>query len=180
MVRIHTQRMTLRKLQRTDLDDLVDLDSDPEVMRYLTGGEPTPREAYTEHLLDRMLAWSSDEPLGFYAALLDGTFAGWFHLRPSIAEPTLPELGYRLRRAVWGAGLATEGSLALCQLGFRQLDAPLIDACTVSENAASQAVMRKCGMTWIGEMMHPRVPLLVQRYGVTRAHFTERFPELMA
>ena len=43
-----------------------------------------------------------------------GRFIGWFHLRP----PDDPELGYRLRRDLWGRGYATEGSRALIDHAF--------------------------------------------------------------
>ncbi|HRI10181.1 MAG TPA: GNAT family N-acetyltransferase, partial [Nannocystaceae bacterium] len=103
-----TARLHLRRLRADDLDQLVALDADPEVMRFITGGQPNPRELYEAELLPRMLAWD-DLPYGFLAAHEGERFVGWFHLRPSVAEPAILELGYRLRREAWGRGLATEG-----------------------------------------------------------------------
>jgi RimJ/RimL family protein N-acetyltransferase len=41
---LETERLALRRFTETDVDNLVDLDSDPDVMRYISGGRPTPRE----------------------------------------------------------------------------------------------------------------------------------------
>lgn len=171
---LQTPRLHLRPIVEGDIDALVALDSDPEVMRYV-GGEPNPRRLYETTLMGRMTAWAG-EPIGFFAAHLKqadppGEFIGWFHLRPSVAEASILELGYRLRRAVWGQGLATEGSLALLRRAFFELDQPRVDACAMPENGGSIAVMKKCGMAYAGRFTHPRAPLEVVRYMVDRDTF---------
>ena len=42
---LETERLVLRRFTEADVDNLCDLDSDPAVMRFLTGGTPTPRDA---------------------------------------------------------------------------------------------------------------------------------------
>nr|WP_255216155.1 GNAT family N-acetyltransferase [Pseudenhygromyxa sp. WMMC2535] len=173
--------MHLRKLDAGDLDDLLELDSDPEVMRYISGGVPNTRRDYvgegegegetkTQGLLPRMLAWSADDPVGFYAALHEGAFVGWFHLRPSIAEgEDALELGYRLHRAAWGRGLATEGARALATLAVDALGCPLLDGCAMPGNRASIAVLEKCGLRFVDLRMHPRAPVRVAFYRAAAA-----------
>jgi RimJ/RimL family protein N-acetyltransferase len=93
--------------------------------------------------------YGRDEPWGFWAAVdpLSGDFLGWFHLRPGRdSPPDEPELGYRLRRAVWGRGLATEGSRALIDAAFTEHGARRVYATTMVVNAASRRVMEKVGM----------------------------------
>lgn len=167
---IRTARLCLRRLTVAHLPDLVELDSDPEVMRYISGGEANSRQRYEEVLLPRMLAWD-DQPYGFLAAYETqtqadaGAFVGWFHLRPTVAPgETMLELGYRLRRAAWGRGLATEGSRALLRYAFEDLGEAAVDACADPRNAASIHVMEKCGMRHAGTFVHPRVPIEVVRY----------------
>lgn len=167
---IRTARLCLRRLTVAHLPDLVELDSDPEVMRYISGGEANSRQRYEEVLLPRMLAWD-DQPYGFLAAYEAqtqadaGAFVGWFHLRPTVAPgETMLELGYRLRRAAWGRGLATEGSRALLRYAFEDLGEAAVDACADPRNAASIHVMEKCGMRHAGTFVHPRVPIEVVRY----------------
>lgn len=115
-------RIILRDFTAGDAETLVDLDSDPQVMRYITNGIPTPREEVVNDLLPALLSYPRSTPgFGFWAAELreTGKFIGWFHLRPEPGQPASePELGYRLRRAYWGRGLATEGSRALIDHAF--------------------------------------------------------------
>lgn len=170
-----TARLELRRLTRDHLDDLVALDADPEVMRFISGGAPNPRSLYETEILARMTGWD-DEPFGFLAVYEGGTFQGWFHLRPSVADAAILELGYRLRRAAWGRGLATEGALALLTHAFDALDQPAVDACAHPDNAASIHVLRKCGMRFVGTFMHPRVPLEVVHYLVDREQWRARGP----
>lgn len=162
-----TPRLSLRRIDDAHLDDLVALDSDPAVMRFINGGTPTPREVYEQSLLERMKAFA-DQPYGYAAAYEAERFVGWFHLRPSVADPTVLELGYRLRRDAWGRGLATEGGRALVHYAFDDLEAPAVDACAMPENTASIGVMKKCGMHYAGTFTHPRGGMDVVRYLVHR------------
>jgi RimJ/RimL family protein N-acetyltransferase len=164
---IRTERLHLHRLTAAHLPELVELDSDPEVMRFINGGKPNTRQLYEDELLPRMLAWD-EQPYGFLAAYAADHFLGWFHLRPSVADASILELGYRLRRAAWGRGLATEGARALVAHAFERLDQPAVDACAHPDNAASIHVMVKCGMRRVGTFMHPRIPLEVVRYLVER------------
>jgi hypothetical protein len=76
----------MRRLTADDADRLIELDSDPAVMRYLTGGEPTPPDVIRERDLPSILAgygkW--DGNFGLFAAHEKdgGAFIGWFFLRP--------------------------------------------------------------------------------------------------
>lgn len=164
MFALQTDRLLLRKLVAADLDELVALDADPAVMRYISDGRPTPRAEYASELLPRMLAWPADDPVGFYAAIHDGAWVGWFHLRPSIAGDDALELGFRLCRAAWGRGLATEGARGLAGFAADQLKSPWIDGCARPDNLASISVLRKCGLSYVDTRMHPRAPIEVAFY----------------
>lgn len=164
MFALSTDRLRLRKLGAEDLDALVELDADPEVMRHINDGVPNSREQYLDSLLPRMLAWSTEDPVGFYAAIHEGEWIGWFHLRPSIADEAALELGYRLRRTAWGRGLATEGSRALAGFAVDELRPPWIDGCARPDNLASIAVLQKCGLSYVDNRMHPRAPIEVAFY----------------
>jgi RimJ/RimL family protein N-acetyltransferase len=145
-----TQRLRLRQFTLADVDHVVALDSDPEVMRYISFGAPTPREVIEQRVLPSWIKYyERDERIGFWAAELLSTseFIGWFHLRPDRFVPEEQELGYRLRRDMWGKALATEGSLALIAAGFRLSKFDKISARTLLGNLGSQRVMQKCGLT---------------------------------
>ncbi len=114
-----------------DLDALVELDADPQVMRYISYGEPTPRARYEQDYLPRFLAYYTSTPLvGYWIAetRADDEFIGWFHLRPDRIDAGEQEIGYRLRRAAWGQGYATELGRALVAHGFERVGAPVISA----------------------------------------------------
>ncbi|MEV6209081.1 GNAT family N-acetyltransferase [Kitasatospora sp. NPDC051914] len=148
---LETERLTLRRFTADDADLLIELDSDPAVMRYLTGGSPTAPELVRERYLPNILAgyerWGGD--LGLFAAHEKdgGAFIGWFILRP---EPQGPldevELGYRLRQAAWGKGYATEGSRALLGKAFTELGVRMVWAETMSVNHGSRNIMEKLEM----------------------------------
>jgi len=158
MILLETRRLRLRRFGPDDLDRLVELDSDPEVMRYITYTVPTPRAVYEDVILPRWFAIYAQTPeLGYWAAedREGGEFLGWFHLRPDRFDAGEQELGYRLARAAWGRGLATEGALAVVEHGFARVGAPKITARTLSANLRSQRVMRKCGLAFEGDFVYP-------------------------
>jgi RimJ/RimL family protein N-acetyltransferase len=157
---LETERLLLRHLAASDLDDLVALDSDPEVMRNLTDGQPTPRAVMRERL-PRILAYAEKDPnTGFFAAILksSGSFIGWFHLRPCPLPPHDMELGYRLMRSVWGQGYATEGGRALLDQAFGKMGLERVIARTLKANLASRRVMEKLGMRYESTFLEEQFP----------------------
>lgn len=150
---LETERLVLRRFTENDVDHLVALDSDSEVMRFINGGKPTSREAIQRDVLPRILGYYERYAgYGFWAVIEKetGEFLGWFHLRPAEGNPQdEPELGYRLRKAAWGKGYATEGSRALIRKGFTELDVQRVVASTMTVNVASRRVMEKAGLRYV-------------------------------
>lgn len=147
---LRTDRLLLRRFTESDVDLLVELDGDPAVMRYINGGAPTSRHEIETDFLPAFLDYYRRFPgYGFWAAVGQetGDFLGWFHFRPGPEDPPdQPELGYRLRTAAWGQGLATEGSRALIAKGFTEFGVRRVTASTMSVNIASRRVMEKSGL----------------------------------
>jgi len=148
-----TERLLFRRFTPGDAPLLVVLDSDPEVMRFLTGGAPTPCDVIERDILPRFLGESERHPVfGFWAVLekSSGVFVGWLSFRPAAeSDPTTVELGYRIRRISWGRGVATEGANALIRRGFAELGVQRVVATTYEENRASHHVMEKLGLTLV-------------------------------
>ena len=147
---LETGRLTLRQFTEDDVDNLFGLNSDPEVMRYISGGKPTPRGKIRDEIIPFHLAvYERLDRLGTWAAgsSATGEFLGWFHFRPGPgADITNIDLGYRLRRAAWNKGYATEGSRALIRMGFTELGVERVFAHTLTVNTASRRVLEKCGL----------------------------------
>ncbi|MEN8151731.1 MAG: GNAT family N-acetyltransferase [Planctomycetota bacterium] len=153
-VYLETERLRLRELTTDDVENLYQLDLDPEVTRYTHGGLPTPRRTVEEQVIPKLLAYyDAFDHYGFWAVEEKtgeetGRFIGWFHFRPFIDALDEIELGYRFRRDAWGKGYATEGSLALVNQGFEVLGVETVVAVAMPENRASIRVMEKIGMAF--------------------------------
>lgn len=156
---LETDRLILRNLTQDDVDNLVQLDSDPEVMRFINGGIATTREAIANEFLPYATGYyNKSENLGFWAIVerQNQEFVGWMFLRPEVdfkllqqlnlAEPGAVELGYRLRQQSWNKGYTTEVAQALISKSFTESDLNKIVAWALTENKASTKVMQKIGL----------------------------------
>jgi RimJ/RimL family protein N-acetyltransferase len=187
---LETERLVLRAFSMDDVDHLVDLDSDSDVMYYINGGRATPRNEIESTVLPRFISYYRDGlRYGFWAAIekSTGQFLGWFHFRPGensqageVAPADEPELGYRLRKAAWGKGYATEGSRALIDKGFLEQGVQRVTAGTMVVNSRSRRVMEKCGMTLV-KIYHQEWPDYIEgqelgdvEYALTRADWERR------
>jgi RimJ/RimL family protein N-acetyltransferase len=159
---IETPRLRLRRLRASDEADLVALDSDPDVMRYV--GAPPGVKAPAETLERARQRIAADHgPLGFWRVegRADGAFYG---LGALIRMPTGDdiELAYRLARTAWGRGIATEAGAALVDHAFGVLRLARLVAVTYPDNRPSQRVLDKLGFVRQG---------LVDYRGVQAAHY---------
>jgi RimJ/RimL family protein N-acetyltransferase len=156
---LETERLVLRRFVEADVDNLLELDGDPEVMRFVTGGRPTPRSEIVQETLPAFLGYYQRfAGYGFWAAIEKGTgeFLGWFHLRPQHGAPEgEAELGYRLRKTAWGKGYATEGARALIQKGFMECGMQRVMASTMFVNVASRRVLEKAGLKFVRTFHQP-------------------------
>ncbi|MBX6764645.1 MAG: GNAT family N-acetyltransferase [Rubrobacteraceae bacterium] len=160
---LQTERLLLRRFTRDDVQNLFELDSDPEVVRYANpGGKTRTREEITREVLPRILSWyeRTSGKFGYWAAIekSSGEFLGWFEFRPFDEDPEKTELGYRLKRSAWGKGYATEGARALVEKGFTELGVEHVVAIALVENPASVRVMQKTGLRFERRGTYPMYP----------------------
>jgi RimJ/RimL family protein N-acetyltransferase len=156
---LETERLVLRHFTAGDAGHLYDLNDDPDVMWFLTGGEPTPRERIENHIIPRVLGFHARSGWqGYWAAEVkpEREFIGWFHLLPD--EDGSVDLGYRLRKAAWNKGYATEASRALIRKCFTELGVDRMTAHTMTVNHASRRVMEKCGLALFDTHPSPGLP----------------------
>lgn len=148
---LRTPRLLLVPLSDEHLEAEVEVDADPEVMRYLGDGRARSREQVLLSHRRRLAAADQVPGLGFWVGLRDGVPVGWWLLQPPTRPDQGPvegqaELGYRLLRRWWRQGLASEGARALLRHGFEDLGLTRVFAETMAVNEASRATMRSVGL----------------------------------
>ena len=144
---IETERLILRPFRQADRASYAAMMADPEV-GYWLGATLNPDEANAQ--IDRFIATNGDREPGFLAVerRADGAFLGAACLRRVHGDHPLAgevEIGWRLARAAWAAGYATEAARALVALGFERLDQEEIVSFTADTNRRSSAVMERLG-----------------------------------
>lgn len=147
---LKSTRLYLREFVPSDWENIYQLDSDPEVMKYLTQFAQDIKLDYPK-IIERCIAFYKKNPgFGIWAAIEKETeeFIGWFMLKKYKYSDD-QELGYRLMKKYWGRGYATEMSLKLIEYGFSEKNLSKIVAITHPENIASQKVLKKVGMKYI-------------------------------
>ena len=169
---LETQRLLLRPLRGEDAETLFAMDSDPEVMRYLTVTfnppvSPEPAREWIRFLQTQY--YNRNSRYGVFAAeeKASGELVGWFILRPALEyrfavsadfqEGEL-ELGYRFQHKFWGRGLGTEGSKALIEYAREDPEVKAIVAIALIANRASTRVMEKAGLKRDHECSLPGYP----------------------
>jgi RimJ/RimL family protein N-acetyltransferase len=175
MITLETERLVLRPLRDDDLDPLADLNADPEVMRFIGDGSTRDRQQTSDGLATARRHWD-DQGFGLFATDLrkTGEFAGWIGLAiPSFLPEVLPtvEIGWRLGRAFWGRGFATEGARAVQRFAFVDRDLDRIVSIRHVDNRASGRVMEKIGMRFDRTTTVPAHGQPVTVFALTREHY---------
>ena len=148
--RLRTERLDLVPLSEEHLPFLVDLNSDPEVLRFLFTRALTPEE--TEERMHKWIrAAKETEAQGKWIGYAAGEAVGLYMLEPPDAPPRTDaaELGYRLPQRHWRKGFAKEGSLELLRHAFEDLGLDRVIAQTMAVNEPSRATMTSVGMSFV-------------------------------
>jgi RimJ/RimL family protein N-acetyltransferase len=159
-----TDRLILRDITEADAELLVDLDSDPEVMRYI-GPRPAPDVAGYRDRTRTVYVPLQAHPWHGVRIVLDrasGEFLGWVFGRPSTdsrfareigwTRPDEVEVGYRYRRSAWGRGLATEAATPLVRIALADPATTAVVAGALASNAGSLRVLEKLGLEPVGRV----------------------------
>ncbi len=152
---ILTERLVLRRVGQGDVTDIVRMDADPVVMRFMGGpADQTSRERWFRAAIRR--GWPVGGGLWAVRDRADGRFLGTSGLfdipmQSSFYGPQLYEIGYRFLQHAWGRGIATEAGRAVLDHGFRVMGLDPIVAVTNPFNFNSQRVLSKIGFRREGE-----------------------------
>lgn len=157
-----TARIWLRRWREDDRESFARMNADPEVMRYFPA---LLTRTESDALIDKFNRHFDAHGFGLWALEIPGvtSFAGFVGLKAvDFDAPFCPavEIGWRLQRAVWGQGYATEAAEAVLAHAFDDLHLDDIVSFTTRENMRSRAVMERIGMVRdeAGDFDHPLLP----------------------
>jgi [ribosomal protein S5]-alanine N-acetyltransferase len=165
---ISTPRLNLREWKQEDTGPFIKMNMDKEVMRYFPSIQ---NEAETTAQIARIKQHFNDYGYGLYALERKDTgafigFTGFAHPRFESFFTPCVEIGWRLNKEHWNMGFATEAARACIKFGFGELNFNEIVSFTAVVNLPSINVMKKSGLSMVGEFEHP----LVKEGHVLRSH----------
>lgn len=177
MTILTTERLRLEPFDDAHLDGLNAINSDPEVMRYLTAPESRKEtldviRRVKNRWLEYGFSWWS------FVERASGEIVGAGciqRLRRSgeSPDPACPlEVGWRLRRDRWHQGLATEAAVTMADFAFQTLRADVLYAVCHPDNAASASVMKRLAMRYRGIEIWYDMPLAA--YEISSAEWQRR------
>jgi RimJ/RimL family protein N-acetyltransferase len=165
---LETERLRLRPLRSSDLDDYAALRADPEVLRYLVGagGEPWDRGRSSRHLAFMIGHW---QVWGTGSWAIEhketGVFIGIVGFSEQEGWPGL-ELAWTLARRYWGYGYATEAAREALAYAFTTWKRERVISLIHPENRASIRVAERIGERLQGRIDHLGREMLC--YGLDR------------
>ena len=152
-------RLLLRQFTEEDAPLIFQLNSDPEVIKYVHEPLLTSEDQARKIIVDVIMPQYKNN-LGRWAIHLkeNNQFLGWCGLkyRPELDET---DLGYRLKKSTWGKGYATEAAKHTLDHGLNKLNLPVITAHAHVENIGSIKVLEKIGMHFTREEILDNCPV---------------------
>lgn len=151
---VETERLILRAVAQTDQHDLFEMDSDPDVHRYIEN-QPVQSIDTISKIITMLRNQYRENGIARWAVVIKSTneCIGWCGLKyfnqPLNQHNNFYELGYRFKKKHWGKGYATESSKAVLDYGFKHLNTDAIYAITDPNNINSQKVLSKLGFNFI-------------------------------
>ncbi|MGB6269000.1 MAG: GNAT family N-acetyltransferase [Olleya sp.] len=169
---IETDRLLLRELRDTDLDGMFELDSNPNVHRYL-GNKPIKTRAEAQKILDSVKQQYVERGIGRFAVIekATGDFIGWSGLRLNTEYnmngfTKYYDVGYRLIERFWGKGYATESGKASVDYAFKVMKLPELYATTEVGNQASHNALLKIGLHYVNDFYFEQEQLDLRWYKI--------------
>ena len=144
---IETARLTGHRVNDGDQAYLFETDGDMRVQKTLFGKVQTEEQSRAR--LQRWMQMWEEHGFGFWIFTdHSGATVGHGGVFPSPREAGEIEVGYVVKPAFWGRGLATEITRVSLDIGFGTLGLERIIGIAQVTNAPSRRVMEKCGMVF--------------------------------
>lgn len=159
---IRGERVSIRRLDERDLENLYALETDPDVKRYVGGPVRRSRDEWLSLMRDKLGA----ETCAFAIALNeDGSFVGRASLGMSCRATTSSGSGYQIEseieiqvliaRRFWGKGFGREVVSELIRAAFELQEVTSVIAVVHPENMASRKLMDDLGFQHDGQKSSP-------------------------
>lgn len=169
---IETERLILRELKPTDLEGMFELDSNPEVHKYL-GNKPVKTIDESRKILESVINQYKERGIGRWAAIekSSGDFIGWSGLRLNTEYKlngftNYYDVGYRLIKRFWGKGYATESGKVAVNYAFNTLKLPELYGITEMGNQASHNALLKIGLDHVEDFYFEEEKLNLRWYKI--------------
>jgi RimJ/RimL family protein N-acetyltransferase len=158
---IRTDRLLMRRWVESDREPFAALNADRETMKYFPA---TMDRAASDAFVEVVEARFEHQGYGLWALEVTdtGQFIGFTGLNPmpdDVPGAGGVEVGWRLAKYAWHLGYATEAAKAALDVAFRGVGLAEIWSMTAVLNEASQAVMRRIGLTEVARFDHPRIQI---------------------
>ncbi len=156
-----TPRLILRRFTEADAPLILQLNSDPEIIKYVHESLLETEEQARDTLVNITLPQYKNN-LGRWAmhTKINNEFIGWCGLK-YLPEYDEIDLGYRLLKKEWGKGYATEAARQTLEYGFNTLHLTLITGKVHTENFASIKILEKLGMLFIRADIEDDCPIRI-------------------
>lgn len=158
----NSSRLSFKLIDENDIEFLFMLDQDPEVMRYINGGEMTSRENIKNKFIPRLNDYKNiKKGWGLWKVTITQSQQeiGWVLVRPMDFFSDSPiwddiELGWRFSRSSWGKGYGTEAAIAIRDALAKHPENKRFSAIAMQDNIGSIGIMKKLNMDYIKTYTH--------------------------
>lgn len=156
-----SERLGFRTWREQDIAPMAALNADPEVMEFFPS---TQSLAETKAFFQKVAENFQEHGFCWYAVEVLETqefigFIGMAWNTMDVDFTPCTEIGWRLKKAAWGKGYATEGAKRCLAYGFEELQFKEIYSFTSTTNNRSERVMQKIGMSKVGVFEHPKLAI---------------------
>ena len=175
---VETERLILREMLPSDANGMFELDSNPEVHKYL-GNNPISNIDQSVATIDKVRNQYIENGIGRWSVIekASGDFIGWSGLKFMTTvvknRTNFYDVGYRLIPRFWGKGYATESAEASIAYGFTKMNLEEIIGIVHIENVKSRRALEKCGLSFKEQFDFPLFNTTCDWLSISKEEWTE-------
>ena len=165
-VKYKTERLIIREIREDDMSHLIEMNNNPNVMKYIStsGFNPSSAESELDSIHRQKKYYKKFQGFGLWMIQTIDDTVGWISLKYN-SDLGSYELGYRLKEKDWSKGYATEACMGLLKY-IDKLDVSEVQAVAVLDNESSIGVMKKIGMSYYKDSHIYNEDVVVYKYVV--------------